>query len=591
MPLVVRSGNLQGTIILQRSGDSLRLELEKCDGRSLVFTRGPEGNSDLLDFSISAKAIIPPGSMDGAGTLLEQLQGLQITSLGGYLGSANNRQRIIAEFIASEPVVIRRLSAPFDASGEIRCSGQVRLLANLLEALQGVRKDSLYNYSGSYSFKQKLATQQKMASLNGEFQIIDFAVGNENAPTLREPRLRLDNEVNLLYADKNSKPTLLVNRLSFDMQETRALSLFLKGKVTDANNERKLEEFGGTLDYDSAKLLELVRPFMPDDQVKQLKTLKASGVVKDREIKISGKFPVDPGMIPRTKQQRSPFWFVNAQTSLLFENVEYLGMAAQDVEIPIFLDKGIIRTSWGDAEAEKYAPPAKFSGGTLDLGGLELNFLAAHPRITALRKNYKLLDNVAINEQFADSYLGSWSPLFATVQKAKGPITVTLNQLDRLPLDEELSHPKKNDPGAASVDFSIADLRVQSAVMKYLADVLKLKVNPDGTISGEIKDAKMSVADGKVTSDINLNLGGQILGNKGSLRLRDQQLVGMVMTIPTKMIPFVRDQRLPILKDVISVPVEGPVKSPKIDIIGAATKSLAPEKLLPNLPNLLNPKK
>src|ERR1051325_1589020 len=171
---------------------------------------------------------------------------------------------------------------------------------------------------------------------------------------------------------------------------------------------------------------------MPDDQVKQLKTLKASGVVKDREIKISGKFPVDPGMIPRTKQQRSPFWFVNAQTSLLFENVEYLGMAAQDVEIPIFLDKGIIRTSWGDAEAEKYAPPAKFSGGTLDLGGLELNFLAAHPRITALRKNYKLLDNVAINEQFADSYLGSWSPLFATVQKAKGRITVTLNQLDRL---------------------------------------------------------------------------------------------------------------------------------------------------------------
>jgi hypothetical protein len=122
-----------------------------------------------------------------------------------------------------------------------------------------------------------------------------------------------------------------------------------------------------------------------------------------------------------------------------------------------------------------------------------------------------------------------------------------------------------------------------------LSSQLNLKVNSDGTISADIKDAKASVEDGKVTSDITLNFGGQNIGNKGTVRMRDEHIDSMLMLIPREMIPdallFGLDRKM--IAETLEVPMTGNLHKPQLDFAGAVKKSFTPLK---GIDNLINPK-
>jgi hypothetical protein len=121
-----------------------------------------------------------------------------------------------------------------------------------------------------------------------------------------------------------------------------------------------------------------------------------------------------------------------------------------------------------------------------------------------------------------------------------------------------------------------------------LSSQLNLKVNSDGTISADIKDAKASVEDGKVTSDITLNFGGQNIGNKGTVRMRDEHIDNMLMLVPRDMIPkallFGMDPKM--ISEVVEVPMTGNLRKPQLDFAGAVKKSFTPLKGVDNPINL-----
>src|SRR5205085_1382537 len=129
---------------------------------------------------------------------------------------------------------------------------------------------------------------------------------------------------------------------------------------------------------------------------------------------------------------------------------------------------------------DEFTPPAKYAGGTIDLSGLQINLLQDPPRLTALRKDYYLMDKVEVKKEFLDTYLGSASPLFAGAEDARGIISLKLMEAKAVPLSDELIKPHQHEHSDLQVLFSISELKLKNAMMKLLASQTDIKTNPDG---------------------------------------------------------------------------------------------------------------
>jgi len=393
----------------------------------------------------------------------------------------------------------------------------------------------------------------------------------------------VNNEISL---DQKAK-VITINNLALNMQDSKALEVVVKnGKIDDYEHSRKFENLKMLLSYDAAKVWSIVKPMLSEEQQKNFSDMRLVGVVKDREFAITGSYPAETKK-DKKGQPISPLEYVTVRGSVFLSQFEYQGMLAEDIEEGLYFDKGILQTIYKDKPYAQYAKPAKYSGGTIDLSGLSIDILAEHPRVTALRKNYALLENVEIKREFVDAYLGKASPWFTGAQDARGKMTVMVKELNRLPLDEALTKPRKKEVGRGSVTFSITDLRLKPPLMGLIGRFLNLKINSDGTFSADIKDAQVAVENGRVDSDITLNFGGQPLRNKGIVSLRNDEIVNMTMFIPKTLLANIPvDMRM--LKDEIEVPVKGDLRRPQMDIPQAALKSV---KIVPdNLLNQFNPK-
>jgi hypothetical protein len=571
-PLRIARGAAKGTVVISRVGKALKVEMQDLSGQKLELTRG-KGRFGPKDVMLNLALLVQPvAGADPNKPLSEQIQDVQITRLDGNLG--------IADVRLEEPIALKNLNSTMEASGAIKASGDIEALADFLEVLGFVDPGTLQDYHGSYSLTQKISTKQETVSAAGQINISDLKIGNRNAPQFQERLLAVTNE---LAIDQKAN-VITINNLALNMQDSKALEVLIKnGKIEDYDKSRKFDDLKMLLSYDAAKVWAIVRPMLSVEQQKQFKDLRVAGVVKDREFTITGGFPKDPKK-DRKGVAQSPLEYTTVKGSLYFDQFEFQGMVAEDLELPLYFNKGILQTIYKDKPDNQFAHPARYSGGSIDLSGLQIDVLADHPRVTAMRKNYKLLDNVEVKREFVDTYLGSASPLFTGAEDARGRISVTVSEIDKLPLDEALMKPKKKDTGRGSVVFSITDLRLKNGMMRLLGSQLNIKVNPDGTISADIHDAKASVEDGKVTSDITLTFGGLNLGNRGTVRLRDEHIEQMVMLIPKELlgaIPGIRDSKL--LRDMIEVPVSGSLRSPQLDIAGAALKAVNPANILENI--------
>jgi hypothetical protein len=571
-PVRIARGAAKGTVVISRVEKALKVEMQDLSGQKLELTRG-KGRFGPRDVMLNLALLLQPvAGADPNKPMSEQIQDVQITRLDGNLG--------IADVRLEEPIALKNLNSTMEAAGAIKASGDIEALADFLEVLGFVDPGTLSDYHGSYSLTQKISTKQETMSAAGQVNIADLKIGNRNAPQFQERLLAVNNE---LAIDQKAN-VITINNLALNMQDSKALEVIIKnGKIEDYEKSRKFDDLKMSLSYDAAKVWAIVRPMLSVEQQKQFKDLRVAGVVKDREFSITGGFPKDPKKDRRGVAQ-SPLESTTVKGSLYLDQLEYQGMLAEDLEIPLYFNKGVLQTIYKDKPDNQFTHAAKYSGGTIDLSGLSIDLLADHPRVTALRKNYKLLDNVEVKKEFVDTYLGSSSPLFTGTEDARGKISVTVIEIEKLPLDEALMKPSKRDTGRGALVFSITDLRLKNGMMRLLGSQLNIKVNSDGTISADIHDAKIGFENGRVTSDITLNFGGQNLGNRGTVRLRDEHIEQMVMLIPKDLlgaIPGIRDTKL--LRDMIEVPVTGTLRSPQLDIAGAALKAVNPANILENI--------
>jgi len=564
-PIAIRSGSVKGTIRIERSAKGLALNVDNLSGQGLVIDRG-RGTFASRPIALKLAALIVPDTQDPAKPLLQQIKEIQLSELSGSAG--------VADISMPEPIVIRGLGSAMQASGSVKLSGQIRQVCDLLEALQSQPPGTQYDYSGAFTITQRIRTDGPTVSSAGEITIDNFAAGNPRRPKFLEKAVRIANEVAL---DQKAK-ALTIKNISLDMADSKALGLALSGAVGDYSAQRTLDNVRLRLSYDAAKLLEIVKPMLSPDQLQSLGDLKLAGVVRDREIIIAGKYPAAAPEPPRRGKPVDPLQYLRAQGVLTFDRIEYQGMVGEFREVPFSLADGVLRLVYADRpQGQQLPPPAPLNGGKCDFGGLEVTIAGGVLRVNSPRKDYKFLDNVAINRQFVEQYLGKLNPVFTVPKDAKGLITVTVKELTQLPLGQALTKPDKKETGQGSFTFSITDLGLRSLFMELLATQLQLKLAKDGTLPTNIRDATLLIEPGTVKSDMGLEIGGQVIGcRETEVRLSDQKIVSMTMTVPKAMIPVPQVRNEKLIKDLISVPVTGTLGKFGFDIGGTAMKSINP---------------
>lgn len=564
-PIILTSGSLKLAMRLERSPKGLALTLNDLAGRNIAFQRA-SGRYELPDLNTRLVALVATNNTKPNTTLLQQISEIQISQLAGNAGPAN--------WSLAEPLSIKGLDSTLQAQGSIKLAGDLRQIADILQALQGHEPASTTPYAGAYSLTQRLRTQGASVSLLGDLAIDNFAVGPSHKPSFAEKSIRITDEITL---DQKAK-SITITKLTLDMADSKALGLSVSGAVSDYPKQRILDNIQLLLSYDAAKLLEIVRPLLSPESQQQLQTLKLTGLVRDRRIAVAGKYPVLSEKAIR--QKISPIQSVKASGILSFDRVEYQQMVGEFKEVPFVLADGILKIAYPDRPPAQQLPtPYPFNGGKLDLGGLEIAVGAQELRLNSTRQNHKLLDNVTINRSFVEQYLGKLNPLFTVPKDAKGAINLTINELNQLPLGPSLSKPKRNEVGRGKFTFSITDLQIDSLFMALLAQQLQFKLAPGGALQTNIRDAVVQIEAGIVKSDIALDIGGQLIGMKNTeIALASQKIRNMEMLIPKPLLSqYVLGQlgsKQSLIKDNIVVPVKGTLAKSEFNILDAALKSI-----------------
>ncbi|MGE5608040.1 MAG: hypothetical protein ACM359_02195, partial [Bacillota bacterium] len=564
-PITVRSGSLRGAVRVERTSQGISLNINELAGNRIVIDRG-RGTFGPRKIALRAAILVvtnPPNAQAGP---MEQIKEIDVTEMAGNTG--------LADISLQEPIVVRNAAGVMQASGAVKLAGEVRVIANLLEALRGEPPELKYDYRGTYTAVQQLRTQGEMVAASGQVDIADFTVGNPREPLFSEKLVRLANDISV---DQKARD-LVIRSLNLDMQTSKALTLTATGAVRDYVTRRRLENVRLVLGYDAAKVLALAKPLLSVERRKQLEDLQATGVVSGREFLVSGSYPAgDPSEALK---------LVRMEGSLSLDRMEYGGFVAEQIDLPVEVTNGVLKLAYaGKPQGQQYPSPIRLNGGKLDLGGLEVNLAGPSPRVSMPRPNVKVLDNVTVNKQMLASYLGAIHPLFTGTQEARGVVNANLAELSDVPLDLLVSSPQAGTGGRGRLTFTITDLQLRAPFIDLLAQQVRMQTSRDGTIPGSIRDGVIVVENGTVRSDFGLDLGGQTLGFRDTVvQLSDRRIASMTMTVPKAMIPVreVRDEKF--IKDVISVPVTGSVGKPKFNIVEAAMKSVA----IPQGPALLD---
>ena len=556
--LAIQGGIL--TLAAQGSFADSRLTLASLNfkGEQLSFVRN-QGAYGPQDITLQLAAVLSG-------------ERIEVSQLAGNLG--------VAEISLVEPIAIRNLSGPMTATGAVKIAGEMRPTMALVEALQGYASAGQYDFSGAYAITQSIRTEGQTLQLTGKGTIQDLIVGPPAEPIFREPAMVFTNDVSV----NQQANTLIIGALGIDMQGSKAISAMLRGRVLDYSAQRNFEDMRLALSYDANQLLQLILPLLDPSTREQIKTLKVAGIVKDREFVISGNYPAEPVKVGA--RLRQPIEYAKASGSLYFDRVEYTSMPAERIEIPLHLSNGRLRTVYAD-RPDQFGKPTAFSDGTLDLTGLELAFAGRHMRVTALRPKHQLLNNVVVSEQFVGQFLGGTHPLFAGATAVRGRVSVTIDKLENLPMDDGLINPTAKSEGEGTFRVSFTDFAIVNPLTRiFTTQLAGINLGPDGTLPASIPEAEFRLVPGRAFSSLTMNVGQHTLGfRNGEVRLADNRIQSMMLVVPTQLVPRLRDQKFLAAVPTLDIPLTGSLTAPQINIAGAATNLI--QKHLTNPENLL----
>jgi hypothetical protein len=564
-PLHVTGGSLAGNLALARDAQGLNVTVERLDGKAIQLRRGRNGPElRPTDIVIELAAFLRTDTSNPTATLAQQIREYRVPRLNITSALANVGLR--------DPIVFTQAGGNYEGTGTITVNGGVRPMSDLLNVLGYEWPDA----AGSYKAVQRLNTRGPTLIFRGDVNINDLAVATAGGARFSEKHVRLVNDL-----DWNQKNDVLkIDKLDLSMASSRALDLSVSGRITKLALDRELKDMQVVLGYDAGPLLELVRPFLSPEAREQIKTLKASGEVRGQRIALSGKFPVRPRPDPNDRsKKRPPVWFTIASGTLVVPSAEFQGMRAEsEVRIPWYLEEGILRTASKGEDGKPTLPePIRLAGGTLDVGGFEINLTGDFPTISHPKPNHPLVNAVSVSDTLVDNYLGTATPFFAGATNTSGKMSVVLVKLQDLPLGAVLKSGavKRGYQGMAELDLDSNLRMAPPPFVRQLTQVLSL-ADPnfiDNPIN--LRNARFILRPGSISAELELPMLGHRFATAGTVDLSTYAVSNMSLAVPKELIPAkwiprqVRD--LPVFQriEAFEVPIRGTPRRPVLDIEGA----------------------
>ncbi len=546
-PLVISKGSAKVVMKVAREGQQTNLNVSEMRISDLALVKGAGSFKSPRDMVISLVA-----SLDATDVIRQ----ISVTKLTGDLA--------VATATLTEPLVISNMQTDnATAKGALKVDGQIEEISRLLEALAGQAPGTGYPYAGQLAMTQRVTSAGGPIQLTGKATATDFVAFQQGTqtPAFTEKQLDLTQDLTLDMASKRA----VINTLALDMASSGALKANLTGGVTDWAVARKIDDNTRLdLTYDLAKLWPVIKPLISETP-EDYKDLIIAGQA-NRTFVFGGSYPaVDAGgkELPFHEAVKS----LTASGGLTVQKLSYQGIDLADLDLPLYLlPGGQLVTVYADRPREKRHPtPATVNGGTIDLGGFTIDLGHEQPRLSIPAKQNLLL-GVSMNPIFADNVLGKFlNPSFVDPEEARGLIDVTVGEVTNVPLGDLIT--RKND-GRAHLIMSIREVNIGN---KFINDLLgKLDVDTrDGAILANIRDARITIEDGILTQDLDFMLDSFTLAFDGRVRLSDQRMLPLNMSIPTARLRALGEDLRKYVPETITIPITGTTTAPKwnLDVV------------------------
>jgi hypothetical protein len=600
-PMVWTSGNAQVKVKLSRDADNAPLvaDLQQLTATNLGFTRGPAQYS-FDPVSLKATAAVTPAA-DGT------VRDLEVRQLAGNLGSA-------AQIALSQPISIKNMpgllaslgtatpeqrqkAGAGSAAGGIQATGDLAKLKQLLDALGGTPPQN--NLAGQFKLDQKFTTQGQAIASQGDVTVTNLVASADPTKVFKEDNARISNDVTL----DRASDTLAIRALSFNMQSSKALDLNLTGSVKNLSAQRNLDNVKADLSYDAAKLWTLMMPFLAPETQKSLAAYQVAGAQK-HTITVSGAYPSGVTFDQAVKQ-------LVAQGSIGVDTFQGSGVTIQKLSPAFTLKNGMFSITATDSTAAPNAPAGTtLNGGAMTLTGITLDLGNPAMRVST-PPNLPLVKGAALNAELMGAFGKHLTPLLSNPQQAAGVADVTVVECDGLALaafthSEDLDKPAQvqatasafddwkkglNVPqgatattparvpsGRAEILVSVQNVEIANELVATLVNVLSPDTFDGRSLRGEIKEGRIIIENGQVTSDLKLAVGPSFaLGFNGNVDIATKRLSNFAVNVPTSLLREVRNnkQLAQFMPDVIPIAINGTTQRYQLDLSGSVNKLVA----------------
>ena len=500
-PLRFTGGSLSVRAGVSHDGNNLLVDVPTLAATGVAFTRG---TASYQAKPVTMKLAATIGTAEGT-SLMGQLRGLKVTELAGNAG--------VATVSMPTPITVADLSNPAaSAAGGIRVDGELADLAQLAAAFEGKPVDA-YPYRGHLTLAEDV-TGGPGITLKGGVDVAQFQLVQGETVRFAEDRLAATNDVSMA-ADLNS---VTLHNVALAMQSSGALNASITdGTVTDLAAGRHLH-LPVQLTYDLAKLWPLVHPMLlTPGQPDAYADVKLSGAFT-KSLLVGGNYPAGKPMTEAIKP-------LQLDADLAVADFEHAGLVVKDFDVPVTLRDGRAVTAYPDGHV---APVATANDGQLDLGHLTVDLTTDPPRLSTSAAKV-VLSKVTINPLFTQGFLGKIvnNPVFVGAQQASGLVDLSFDSCDRLPLGDLVKRAVPANDGSAHVRFSMSNVHIGIPSLSLLSSAL----NSDN-FETHVTDATVVVAGGMETQRIAFVSGPYTIGVNGTVRLADDAMVPMTVTLP-----------------------------------------------------------
>ena len=450
--------------------------------------------------------------------------------------------------------------APTDASanGRILVRGNVAPLKAFLDAFKGETTTSAWG--GGYAVDQQFKTANKQIAANGRMDLNELTIDGQPSPE------RAYNVLSNVVLDA-PKQTLTMNQVTVLANTTKALTVALKGTITDLSHNRRIDkDHPLTLDlsYDAATLWKLIVPMLSKETQTKAKDWQVAGKYQ-KQFVVTGAYPAGLEFYQAVRS-------LSLSGDVQLDHFAANGATLDQLDLPVAMTNGIARIAYADKPAGQNAPPpATLNSGTMSLSGFVLNLTQDHPRLTT-PPNVKFLDRVQLNPVFTSNYLGSWlnNPAFVGTDQATGILNAAIVKCDGLALDSALS---TAESGHIELDVSIQGLKFGNPALASVLSAVNF-----ASLQGDVKSYRVTIDHGITHQDLTLDVGEGKRPFKlfGDVRMSDREMLPVTINMPWELFRLKDQALLKYLPAGIEIPLRGKVESPQpaIDVNQIVQKSL-----------------